>query len=216
MREQLTQYVNLLFAGTTDTYDIQQEILQNTLDKYDDLIAQGWTPEAAYRQAISGIGDIDEILGRQAQSATQFPAPQPEAAKSKRKLLRSIAIALYIICAIPVILFEDSNLGVCLTLLIAAIATAIIIIAGKDEKKESFATAVTETGSYPPKKGEWTATPQQKLRKSISSVIWIVGICFYLLISFASDAWFITWLVFLILPAIQGLVNAIFDLKEAE
>lgn len=215
MKEQLTQYVNLLFAGTTDTDDIQQEILQNTLDKYDDLIAQGWTPDAAYRQAISGIGDIDEILGRQAQATTQFPAPHPQEANGKRKLLRSIAIALYIICAIPVILFENSNLAVCLTLLIAAIATAIIIIAGKEEKKE-FPTAITGTGSYPPKKGELIATPQQKLRKSIKSVIWIVGICFYLLISFVSGAWFITWLVFLILPATQGLVNAIFDLKEAE
>lgn len=214
MREQLTQYVNLLFAGTTDTYDIQQEILQNTLDKYDDLIAQGWTPDAAYRQAISGIGDLNEILGHQTQASAQFPAPQPEANASKRKLLRSIAIALYIICAIPVILFEDSNLGVCLTLLIAAIATAIIIIAGKDEKKEAI--AVNGNGSYPPKGGYSANSPQQKLRKAISSVIWIVGICFYLLISFASGAWFITWLVFLILPAIQGLVNAIFDLKEAE
>ena len=114
-----------------------------------------------------------------------------------------------------VILFENSNLAVCLTLLIAAIATAIIIIADKEEKKE-FPTAIAGTSSYPPKKGELIATPQQKLRKSIKSVIWIVGICFYLLISFVSGAWFITWLVFLILPATQGLVNAIFDLKEAE
>ena len=29
MREQLEKYVDLLFAGTTDTDDIQQEILQN-------------------------------------------------------------------------------------------------------------------------------------------------------------------------------------------
>ena len=58
MREQLTQYVNLLFAGAPDSEDIRQEILQNTLDRYDDLIAAGKTPEAAYRLAISGIGDI--------------------------------------------------------------------------------------------------------------------------------------------------------------
>ena len=41
MREQLIQYVNLLFAGNGDVEDIKQEILQNTLDRYDDLIAQG-------------------------------------------------------------------------------------------------------------------------------------------------------------------------------
>ena len=40
MREQLIQYVNLLFAGATGSDEIREEILQNTLDRYDDLIAQ--------------------------------------------------------------------------------------------------------------------------------------------------------------------------------
>lgn len=63
MREQLIQYVNLLFAGAADCEDVKQEILQNTLDRFDDLVNQGKSPEAAYRLAISGIGDINEILG---------------------------------------------------------------------------------------------------------------------------------------------------------
>ena len=71
MREQLKQYVNLLFAGTTDSEEMKQEILQNTLDRYDDLISQGKTPEAAYRLAIGGIGDINEVLSDKA----AFPAP---------------------------------------------------------------------------------------------------------------------------------------------
>ena len=58
MREQLTQYVNLLFAGNDDAEEIRQEILQNTLDRYDDLVAQGKSPEAAYRLAITGIGAV--------------------------------------------------------------------------------------------------------------------------------------------------------------
>ena len=41
MREQLIQYVNLLFAGAQNSEDTRQEILQNTLDRYDDLIAEG-------------------------------------------------------------------------------------------------------------------------------------------------------------------------------
>ena len=41
MREQLIQYVNLLFAGTMDCDEIRQEILQNTHDRYEDLLDQG-------------------------------------------------------------------------------------------------------------------------------------------------------------------------------
>lgn len=75
MREQLIQYVQLLFAGAADCDDTRQEILQNTLDRYDDLIAAGKTPEAAYRLAIMGIGDINEILGRTPGAAPRRGSP---------------------------------------------------------------------------------------------------------------------------------------------
>ena len=73
MRDQLIQYVQLLFAGARDCEDIKQEILQNTLDRYDDLIAEGKVPEAAYRLSITGIGDLSEILGSEKQ-AEKAPA----------------------------------------------------------------------------------------------------------------------------------------------
>ena len=49
MREQLIQYVSLLFSGTENCEDIRQEILQNTLDRYDDLIAAGKSPAGNFR-----------------------------------------------------------------------------------------------------------------------------------------------------------------------
>ena len=61
MRERLAAYVDLLFAGNPEAEDVKQEILQNTLDKYDDLVAGGRSPEAAYSLAISGIGDLSEL-----------------------------------------------------------------------------------------------------------------------------------------------------------
>ena len=62
MRDQLISYVDLLFAGAEQSGDIKDEILQNTLDRYDDLLSQGKSPQAAYSLAISGIGDISELL----------------------------------------------------------------------------------------------------------------------------------------------------------
>ena len=64
MKDQLIRYVDLLFAGAPDASEIKQEILQNTLDRYDDLIAQGKSPQAAYSLSISGIGDVSELLGQ--------------------------------------------------------------------------------------------------------------------------------------------------------
>ena len=56
MREKLIDYVNLLFAGTDGTEEIRQEILQNTLDRYDDLIGQG----KAAQEAMAEVGAVVE------------------------------------------------------------------------------------------------------------------------------------------------------------
>lgn len=62
MRDQLIRYIEDLFASAPDTDDIRQEILQNTLDRYDDLTAQGKAPGAAYSLCVNGIGDIQALL----------------------------------------------------------------------------------------------------------------------------------------------------------
>ena len=214
MREQLTQYVNLLFAGAQDADEIRAEILQNTLERYDDLIAQGKSPEAAYRLAISGIGDISEILGTPHMPTAPHTSDnvqpiQPETADDiKRKKTRAIAIALYILCALPLIILSDlglDNLGLCLTLALVAFATYLIMISkhpNEDDDEEDCHDQVD-------------STPQKALKKSISSLIWAVGLAVYLIISFATGAWYITWIIFPLLGCTEGLVKAIIDLREA-
>ena len=215
MREQLIQYVNLLFAGAADAEEIKQEILQNTLDRYDDLIAQGKSPEAAYRLAISGIGDINEILGSvpKKNPASAFEPIQeilrePED-DEKRKKIRGFAIALYILCAVPILLFSAiglDELGVCLTLVVVAFATYLMIVTGKkgddddnDEDEEEY----------------HTPSPQKKLKKSIGSLVWAIGLAIYFILSFATGAWYITWILFPLIGCVDGLIDAIIDLKEA-
>lgn len=206
MRQQLIQYVELLFAGAGDCEDIKQEILQNTLDRYDDLIAEGKVPEAAYRLAITGIGDINEILGtgRQSPPPRQEPAAQPDKrAILGRKLLRAIAIGLYILCPVPAILFSDTRMepiGVCGLLAIVAAATVLLLLSSKKEPPLKADPAHPEHRD-----------PQTGLRRSIRSLIWVVGLAAYFLVSFATGAWYITWLMFPITGAVQGVATAVLD-----
>lgn len=211
MREQLIQYIDLLFAGTKNCEDMKQEILQNTLDRYDDLITEGKVPEAAYRLAISGIGDISEILGAQETSPSVYAhieEPETHEDQQKQKKFRATAIALYILCPIPLFLMSElgaATVGLCGLLVMVAIATALIIMSGKkdtatDDKEEKNAAQ----------------SPQQALRKTIKDTIGIVGLVVYLLVSFATRAWHITWLIFPIEAAVWELTKAIWDLKEAK
>lgn len=211
MREQLIQYVDLLFAGAQDSQDMKQEILQNTLDRYDDLIAEGKVPQAAYRLAIAGIGDIQEILGKaETTTSTVSPASEPAFTEAgdtpAKKLFRAIAIGLYILCPLPLIVLGDLGMemiGLCGTITIVAIATVLMILGGKKETKEPVKTQVL--------------TPRQELYQTVQKVIRTVGFILYFVVSFATDAWFFTWIIFPITGAVWGLAKAILDLKgEAE
>ena len=69
MREKLKEHIRVLFAdaerrspGNPRLAELKEELLLNTQEKYDHLIATGRTPEAAYLAAINGIGDIEELL----------------------------------------------------------------------------------------------------------------------------------------------------------
>ena len=212
MREKLISYVNLLFAGTEGVEDIQQEILQNTLDRFDDLVSRGSTPENAYRQAIAGIGDVNAILGGEQPPEEAEPDynPRPEfegTAPAVARMMRAVAIFLYIVSPVPLILLDSigwDNAGVCILLVIVAIAT-LLLLTFRDNKKEKKATEE--------KKVTQTSTSNSGLEKSIKKLMRTVALVLFFLVSFATGAWVVTWLIFPIEKALEGVVCAALDLK---
>lgn len=211
MKEQLIKYVELLFAGNNDAEDMKQEILQNTLDKYDDYIAQGKSAEAAYRLAISGIGDISEILGSSTEgvssSATTAPATDYRGRPVTplwKKILRAFAVFLFIVSLIPLIVLSEvgsATVGFVGTIAIVAVGVLLLIIAGGNDHTEKEEEKHEDN------------SPDGQLKKAIGSAITVVGLIVYFGISFESGAWHITWLIFPIMGSVQGLINAILDLK---
>lgn len=111
MRNELIQYVKLLFAGNPGTEEMQEEILRNTLERYDDLVVQGNPPEKAYRLAISGIGDIEEILGAPEDNfqpteapkytSSETPAQSEELRHLLTKTITYIGLILYCLISFP-------------------------------------------------------------------------------------------------------------------
>ena len=214
MKAQLEKYVELLFAGSPASEDMMQEILQNTLDKYDDYIAQGKSPEAAYRLAISGIGDISELLGQEQNS----PVPQSPTHTNTdyrgrpikpmwKKVLTAVAVGLYILCAVPLIILSEAGydtLGVISAISIAAVATVAIIIASGGESHTQKEKGDDEDRNQPP------------MQKAINSLVDVLGLIAYLFISFQTGAWHITWVIFPIIAALNGIVRAIFDLSRRD
>lgn len=113
MREKISIYVEGLFSDAALTIrnaEVQQEILQHALDRYDDLIAAGKSEQEAYDEAVGAIGDVSELYEHktvtEAPKKRDFPAPPtPDAVyaatempqSGAKKKLPGWAIAL--ICA---------------------------------------------------------------------------------------------------------------------
>ena len=125
-----------------------------------------------------------------------------------KKVLRAAAVGLYIISMIPLIVLGEmgmDTLGLCGTLSIVAVATVAIIAAGGNSK----------TTTAQKQEQEQPLSPEQELRKAVKMSISTIGLVVYILLSFLTQAWGITWLVFPIVAAVQGLARAILDLREA-
>ena len=195
MREQLIHYIDLLFAGAKDAGDIKQEILQNTLDRYDDLIAQGKSPESAYSLAISGIGDINEILTGPAPQETREKTSQRKNALRDVRLSNAAAFMFFILCPIPVILLENA-IGVCLLLAMVAAGVGLLVFFGREtpENKEP--------------------DPRSPLHRILHGIIWGGGLALYFWLSFSTGGWYITWLIFPIIGCLCRLVTAVFLLNK--
>ncbi len=111
-----------------------------------------------------------------------------------------LGVACEIACAVPILLYAELNEGLALSLLFTLIAAGIVLI---------VMGAMIPTDKWDNDEVEKKET-KSPLDKSISLMI----VAIYLLLSFMTGAWAVTWLVFLIGSAVRTLISAILDLNE--
>ena len=105
MENKLRAYMDHLFQDVPNTkkaVEVKEEILQNIVDKYHDLVAEGKSEEAAYNIAIASIGDLDELLASlkdSSQTPNQMDSENYMAWRKKSAIRISVAHhALYFVC----------------------------------------------------------------------------------------------------------------------
>lgn len=131
MKEKLRQYIDGLFAkeqATRQTMELRDEILQNSLDRYDDAVARGKSPEEAYRIAVDGIGDFAPILHTD------------RARDSRRGMRVAAAVSLFVLSVIPPVIGGTVGgfgvlLGPSLMFVLAALGVGLLIGGERGNKK---------------------------------------------------------------------------------
>ena len=216
MKDKLRNFIESLFEEAPknkQTFELKEEMLQNLIDKYNDLVDSGKSSEAAYNIATASIGDIHDLNWQIEKRGENSPLFEQNYDKGRKRfaLLLSISVILYILSVAPVILLEDSVLGLVIMFVMVAIATGLILYNNMTKPKylKKDSTVVEEFK-------EWKANSTEKntLYQSITKVMWSCITILYFIVSFLTMAWHITWIIFLIGSAIQGIIRAIFELKK--
>ena len=197
MRNKLICYVNSIFEGIPNTPEVQElreEILQNTLDRYDEECARGVSETVAYNVAVMSIGDTDELLAA-------YRKPKKEK-KSSRRVCVAIAIALYILCVVPPAVADEMGwpeaLGVSMMFLMIAAATVMIILSGGREKPAAPAVPVQEERS----------SAVKILRGVLTPLYWLAAVGLFLAAGFAGY-WYVAWVIFIAAGAVGDVITGI-------
>ncbi|MDD3192630.1 MAG: permease prefix domain 1-containing protein [Oscillospiraceae bacterium] len=215
MENKIRDYVEDLFADAPQTkkvYELKEEMVQNLIDKYRDLLAEGMPEDAAYNIAVAGIGDVGELI-----RSLEVPFRDEGMEVRQRNqsaAMTAIAVIVIILSVLPVLIFESfgmENIGICLMLVMVAAGVGLLIYTAKTKpqyrKKED--TMVEDFKAWQADQGQ-----RKNLLRSISSALWTLTLAAYFVLSFMTGAWHISWVLFLIAAAAEQLLKACFDLRK--
>ena len=227
MEYNIRAYVDELFKDAPDTqraFEMKEELIQNLLDKYSDLVASGKSPEDAYNITIYGIGDISELLeemrweeeARGVGNAAGVGISYYEAMyffRRRRAAAQAIAVALYILSVVPVVVLgvlagttgDDflPAIGVAGMFTFIGAATALIIWGNITcPKRTDPPELVVRMYEQRQKRGDTRTAAFQ-------SSFWCIVVVVYFLISFKSGRWDMSWLVFIAAAGISGILRAV-------
>lgn len=234
MQIRMLREIDAMFADVPQsrkTLEVKEEMLQNLTEKFNDLVAEGKSEEAAFNIAIGSIGDISDLIAELQQpipKVASFPEPDlsdydgyaeeapmhgEEAVKHQKAATVSLAVMLYILSPIALLVF-GGKLGLILLFLMLAAATGILVYYGMTQggRKTRAGQADEPLDEEAQRK---LSKEQKKLLSSVSSALWLIVVALYFVISFATHAWHITWIIFLIAAAANNVLRAFVDMYRS-
>ena len=216
MISKIRAYITRAFEDvpkTKKSIELQEELISNLIEKFNDQLKIGKTEEEAYTSVIAGIGDLSELVeGVRERQTLMSQSPED---RKKNALVIAIAVVLYILSPMVLILFAEllsmEIFGLLMMFVLIAIATGMLVYnaASKPKYLREEETLVEEFK-------EWKAgkDKNQASYAAFKSAFWLIVVAVYLFISFQSGGWAYTWIIFIVASAVQEVVRAIIELRR--
>ncbi len=224
MKEKITQHFNQLFEDAPKTrkaLDLKREMTQNALDKYEDMVQEGYSEQDAYQNVIQSIGDVTELF-EEVEEKNLLMLPEKD--RKKRAVLKAVAVGLYILAGVAFFAmemmadmpgsrwFNYPGLGVVIAGLICIAPTIMLVYAANmypGYSKKENADMVEEY-----KQEKYMNNRDKAIMGAVSSIIWTMALVLYFIISFTTGAWYITWITFLIAGCLQSVAALWISLRK--
>jgi hypothetical protein len=216
MEKKIRNYVEQIFdenPKTKKSIELQEELITNLIDKYNDLLEQKKSEEDAYNIVIASIGDISELIG-DLYKGDEFNLMNNDNERKRRAKYIAIAVMLYIVSVVPIILMDAlwsySELGVVMMFIIIASATGLIVYVGASKPKylKENETLVEEFKEWKSKKNK-----QKVIKSAVLSAFWTLVVAIYLIISFMFHSWAYSWIIFIIAASIEQIIKLVFEIR---
>lgn len=222
VKERISAQLDTMFESAPQSraaYELREELLANCMARYDDLVRQGTDSEAAIKQVMNNIGNVDELIAALPGELAPINNIVTEQQQRKSAMMTAIAIGLYIFAG--AVFFIGAALGgynhnavligLVVAILICIVPTMMLVYnAHRHPRYQKNDDTVVENFK------QWTndAGKAKSLRAAIDSILWTVTVAVYLLISFTTWQWHITWIIFPIALCVQAVINLLFKLRE--
>lgn len=223
MDEKIRKHINELFKEAPKTrraVELKEEMTQNTIEKYEDLIAEGHQEEDAFQIVVGSIGDVTELF-EDLKGRSLFLLPEEQ--RRKKAVLTAVAVGLYIfafvVFIVGMILYDmffpmSPDGGVfmlALTVLICIPPTCMLVYAANmypaHNKKEENLVELYKEAAQANKR-------ERAIKNSISMIIWLVTLLVYFWVSFMTWQWAVTWILFFVGACAQAILVLVFNLRQ--
>lgn len=223
MNERIRKHIDELFKDaprTRKAMEWKEEVIINTIEKYQDLIGEGYQEEDAWQIVINSIGDVTELFQ---ELKEENPWNLSEELRKKKAVMKTVAAGLYILAVVVCLSWtffseryfymepEMGVIGVLLGILICIAPTCMLVYAANmypefhkknDDILESY------------KEFRYARNREKAVKTSVSVIIWLMTLILYFAISFVTLRWEVSWITFLVGGCIQAIAVLLFSLKQ--
>ena len=220
MNTKIKKHVDTLFSHvpySKKAQELKEEILADMEAHYNDCLADGESEQTAFRSACDSLGDIEQVIEKLIPEKDIME--KLDRYKRFRAIMTSVAVFLYIsglaiivaFSSIPALTGKDpdisSNIGTVIFLLLCAVATGLIVFS-RMTIPQDVVPYIRKNSTIEERENIDTSTKRGRFYKAFTGNHWTFITIIYFILSFTTQEWGITWIIFLFGVAVEKAVKA--------